>query len=160
MRIYAYTYKRMNDLHKGFSSWVHWIYECIYIYVCMHSMWLIFVDVRDQNHIEYLLFYYILHVWWISTGGLTKILWTTSTISYLAWIILAFQQGEDINHRPPSPQWTHPWLRFSLLECEIRIAEHRRQSTKEDVGVEEWAEPPGRRGYDAKSNGRGAVPYG
>ncbi|CAJ1345461.1 unnamed protein product, partial [Effrenium voratum] len=26
---------------------------------------------------------------------------------------------------------------FSLLECEIRIAEHRRQSTKEDVGVEE-----------------------
>ena len=26
--------------------------------------------------------------------------------------------------------------RFSLLECEIRIAEHRRQSTKEDVGVE------------------------
>ncbi|CAE7905496.1 cdc48 [Symbiodinium sp. KB8] len=26
---------------------------------------------------------------------------------------------------------------FSLLECEIRIAEHRRQSTKEDVGIEE-----------------------
>jgi hypothetical protein len=101
MRIYAYTYKRMNDLHKVFSSWVHWIYD--YIYMCMHSMWLIFVDVRDQNHIEYLLFYYILHVWWISTGGLTKILWTTSTISYLAWIISAFQQGEDINHRPPSP---------------------------------------------------------
>ncbi|CAL1132542.1 unnamed protein product [Cladocopium goreaui] len=48
---------------------------------------------------------------------------------------------------------------FSLLECEIRIAEHRRQSTKEDVGVEEWAEPPGRRGYDAKSNGRGAEPF-
>eukprot|EP00439_Symbiodinium_sp_Y106_P018002 s444_g2.t1 len=26
---------------------------------------------------------------------------------------------------------------FSLLECEIRIAEHRRQSTKEDVGIED-----------------------
>eukprot|EP00438_Fugacium_kawagutii_P000936 Skav228058 [mRNA] locus=scaffold2067:65158:73316:- [translate_table: standard] len=50
-------------------------------------------------------------------------------------VLAEFQ--EEPTPRPYKDSLDYLNDQFSLLECEIRIAEHRRQSTKEDVGVEE-----------------------